>query len=243
MAPSWKPSRGWPRQRNSRDTDEARWTRRNSETPPTSLSTKELLMAVQALYYEEAHPQDVLVQWWLHQSGHRASIEEIEAAAASSKKLKVQPASTTRKGFSVMLQDPPSWFQGFDEDLVEQIPLDIHEEATMMVLAGGWPEPALANHDRFNIAAWLRSDPRLGPRLSLGRALALVNHMLGSHSVLGKRQGRLVPYFLSEEYEKQENARCYLPTSLREEEECVASWEDLATYLKILLEEHSGEMM
>ncbi|CAJ1355204.1 unnamed protein product [Effrenium voratum] len=187
MAPSWKPSRGWPRQRNSRDTDEARWTRRNSETPPTSLSTKELLMAVQALYYEEAHPQDVLVQWWLHQSGHRASIEEIEAAAASSKKLKVQPASTTRKGFSVMLQDPPSWFQGFDEDLVEQIPLDIHEEATMMVLAGGWPEPALANHDRFNIAdrrlaCWMAgvaaqrspagATPELGPRPCAGKPYA-----------------------------------------------------------------------
>lgn len=140
------------------------------------------------------------------------------------------------------MEMPPLGFSGFADDAAEHVPLSLVEQAGMMVLLGGWPIPEQTNHDRISIAAWLHSSEVL-QHLTLGKCLALVNLLLASHSVLGKRAGRLVPYFQSEEYEKQENARRTCPTGLREDEVWVSCWEDFIGYLKVLLEENGGKMM
>ncbi|CAE7219692.1 unnamed protein product [Symbiodinium sp. CCMP2592] len=226
-----------------------------SKTPNTHKQSYEadsveqglLISAVQALYREELLPQDVLLQWWLHTTdGALASLEEIQTAALAARgRLQVQRSTTGRKGFAVLLKNPPEWFHEFPEDLSDKIPVDAFDEAAQMACEGGWPQEGETAHERVRLAAWLVGNARKSSlrQLSLGRAMALVNLLLSSHSVLGKRQGRLVPYHMSEDFEKQENSRCNLPTSLREGEVCFRLWEDLISHLWILLAENGGEMM
>eukprot|EP00930_Biecheleria_cincta_P075081 TRINITY_DN62272_c0_g1_i1.p1 TRINITY_DN62272_c0_g1~~TRINITY_DN62272_c0_g1_i1.p1 ORF type:complete len:277 (-),score=50.17 TRINITY_DN62272_c0_g1_i1:148-978(-) len=105
--------------------------------------------------------------------------------------------------------------------------------------------PSGAPHDRAALASWLREESEYRPlkQLSLGRAMALVNLLLSSHSVLGKRNGRLVPYPFSDDYEKQENARRCVPTGLRVDEAYVQSWPELMDHLYIVLDVNGGELM
>eukprot|EP00913_Durusdinium_trenchii_P014110 g13244.t1 len=129
---------------------------------------EDLYVAVQALYLDEVYPQDA---WELRPTPK-------------------EHGSSNRKGFAVLLADPPMGFRGFDEG-AEQVPLDLFEEAVMLVLGGGWPKPDRSSHDRISIAAWLHQREPL-QKLTLGKCLSIVNLLLASHSVIGKRQGRLV---------------------------------------------------
>eukprot|EP00931_Biecheleriopsis_adriatica_P105704 TRINITY_DN80244_c0_g1_i1.p1 TRINITY_DN80244_c0_g1~~TRINITY_DN80244_c0_g1_i1.p1 ORF type:complete len:561 (-),score=110.28 TRINITY_DN80244_c0_g1_i1:89-1666(-) len=208
--------------------------------------TEDVINAVRACYSEEAPPQDALVQWWLRDSqGYMPRIEEVTELARKTRDLQVQGSQTSRKGVHFFLTEEPEGFRGFPEDLAEQIPPDVFEEAAALALQGGWSLPGSCSHDRCTIADWLRSRSPFEPlrQLSLGRAMALVNLLLSSHSVLGKRQGRLVPYPFSEEFEKQDNARRHVPTGLREGEVCVTSWPQLLELLAVILEENGGELM
>ncbi|CAK9029962.1 unnamed protein product [Durusdinium trenchii] len=245
MAPYWK-TREWQPWATGSKSRSRTWLEKDEKDKAEAEDDKEpcteedLYVAVQALYLDEVYPQDVMLQWML--SGYKdVTVEEIQRVADKSATLQVEHGSSNRKGFAVLLADPPMGFRGFDEG-AEQVPLDLFEEAVMLVLGGGWPKPDRSSHDRISIAAWLHQREPL-QKLTLGKCLSIVNLLLASHSVIGKRQGRLVPYFVSEEYEKQENARHLLPTSLREDEVWVDSWDDLISFMELLLQDNGGKMM
>jgi len=115
-------------------------------------------------------------------------------------------------------------------------------QAASLVLKGGWPVPEERHYERFSLASWLQLSSRPLSQLSFGRVLHVVHHLIRTKSVLGKRRGLLVPYPLSEEFEKQQNAKSLLPTGLRMGEEYVASWARFDECLKRLLQENSGTL-
>eukprot|EP00930_Biecheleria_cincta_P045444 TRINITY_DN31313_c0_g1_i1.p1 TRINITY_DN31313_c0_g1~~TRINITY_DN31313_c0_g1_i1.p1 ORF type:complete len:483 (-),score=93.53 TRINITY_DN31313_c0_g1_i1:109-1557(-) len=215
------------------------WRRLSSQ----KLSGAAIVGAVMELYVEESYPFEYLVQWQLQAStGEEVSTVEIwEAASTVPEVLELKRAKT---GFAILLKKPPRNFQGFADQISDCVQPDVYEEAVALVMEGCWPMPSSPNHDRAALATWLREKSGYQPlqQLSLGRGLALVNHLLSSCSVLGKRNGRLVPYFFSDEYDKQENAKRSAPTGLRMDEAYVASWPELMECLDIILDAHGGEL-
>merc|ERR1712196_308956 len=110
------------------------------------------------------------------------------------------------------------------------------------VSEGEWPYGSDAGNDRLEIATWLRgrlASAQLG-WLSLGKVTRFVQQAMRD-KLLGRRSGRLVPFNASEEFEKQECARAFLPMGVGEHERYVATWADLRSCLAaVILKEEGG---
>lgn len=213
----------------------------------TSTCTAELRRAVEWLYAEEATPQEALLQWRMEwQLGAQLPPEELRAAVLAAPGVRLEPrvlgSERAGRGWAALLEPEPSSFKGFADCPAAEImvPLGLWGEAASLALRGGWPGTSVVRHERFALAAWLREGGGALGALSFGRALHLVHLLVGSGSVLGRRRGRIVPYPLSEEFEKQEHARCLAPTGLRPSEDHVASWPEFLGCLDHLLKEGCG---
>lgn len=204
-----------------------------------------LARVVRELYGERTTPHAALLQWRLLAAGRpKLSAQELLAAAQAAPGLRISPEAG-RKGLAwiaLLTVEPPS-FSGFADDTAPlgtecdtPSPTSLLTVAACYLLEGGWRTPADARHDKYAIADWLKKQDRFPRRASYGQVLRIVRHFLcGGIQVLGKRQGRVVPYPLSEEFEKRHNARLSLPTGVREGEAYVKDWEDLRELLTRLL--------
>lgn len=221
---------------------------RRKQWPTSTLPAAELLVAVRSLYENQAMPQEPLLVWWLsRQLGSKFTADDLRAAAAELSEVEVRSDVASGKksrNLWFALLDPPAGFAGFKDDPSSEAELSVAvvDVAAEHAMKGGWPAGEAASYDRYELASWLRGQHSELGRLSFGQSLGLVNMMVGSHSVLGKRNGRLVPYTWSEEFEKQENARLCVPTGLREGEAFVASWPELLKHLAVLILESGGSI-
>merc|ERR1712129_281329 len=92
-------------------------------------------------------------------------------------------------------------------------------------------------------AAWLQERSIIFQRLNFGRVLGILNYFLRNQiQVLGFRNGWLVPYTQSEQYEKLVNASAQRPTGLRDGEAYVSTWQDLRKRMSELLTANGGSM-
>jgi len=79
--------------------------------------------------------------------------------------------------------------------------------------------------------------------LSFGWVLRIIRYFLCNRiQVLGHRQGRLVPYRESKEFEKRGNAHHRQPTGVRDGEAYVSTWTDLRGMMFYLLTVNGGTM-
>lgn len=218
------------------------------------LCPRDLELAIFKIVFEEANPQENLVHWWLQQQlrDSTISLEDVRAAAEASEEIEVKMVLTGGKKMRATVfalravanipacKDDPSSENEIDPELTDV--------AAAFITKGGWPEAESSAHDRFEIAFWLKgliqkgqSEPEATKsHITFGRTLAMVNLLIGKHSVLGKRLGRLVPYAYSEEYEKQENARRCVPSGLRDGEKWVSTWSELLKHVRLLCSENAG---
>lgn len=191
-------------------------------------------------------PDQAFLQWRiLNVFGSELPAEELRQALADTAGLMlVSPGGSKKHGYMALLKVKPPGFRGFVDQANAgvSIPGEIWSEAVSLCLQGGWPGQPKAQYEKFTIAAWMQHSSRALASFSFGRLLHMVSYLIGSKSVFGKREGQLVPYPLSEEFEKQENARLMRPTSLRAGECCVASWPEFQQLLATLLTEGSGTM-
>jgi len=235
-----------------------------SSCPGDSLTTTLLISLVRRLYLDRATPQGLLLQWrFLKSTGTKVSPQALREVAENCEELLCCGSgggggggtsagtaggcanSATARGlnFTVTLKQQPRDFQGFLDEisLVEELPPHLCAEAAAHLVVGGWGASDDSRHDKYEISDWLqqRSDS-LGDA-SWGQVLRIVRWFItGSVQVLGKREGRVVPYPLSEDFEKLENARKKLPTGLREGEKYVDSWALLRSRLLDLVDCHEG---
>jgi len=217
----------------------------------------ELRRQVELLYAEEATPHGALLQWRLQCIGSvKRTGLEVRAAAKAAPCLRIEETGGTKGGcsqkalaFVARLDPEPADFVDFQDDMnaladseESLIPGDLQREAAQHFLIGGWQFSQDMMHDKYVLAEWLRSRSSVLSKLSFGRCLRIVRFFTGGScaQVLGKRDGRLVPYPASEKFEKSENARRLLPTGLRPGEDWVTSWEDLASFLMQLLHQSGG---
>lgn len=95
---------------------------------------------------------------------------------------------------------------------------------------------------RYIMARWLRARSISLGDYRLGQIMGLFRGLWYSQGVLGTRNGALVPYPLSDQFERQENAKRLVPTGLRSGEAFVSSWRVLEECIRRLLEENGGKI-
>jgi len=204
-----------------------------------------LLRTVEAFYADRVIPQASLLQWRL-QTDLQTKIcaHDLRHTALATPHLYIS-GMVGAKGlaFSVMLRTKPQGFEGFaDETVNEQaISSDLLIEAAIHLLQGGWNKADDPRHDKYEVTSWLQWRSSQLSTLPWGQVLRVVRwFMANSVQVLGKKGNRIVPYPLSDNFDKEENARLLRPTGLRPGEKFVRSWEELVDCLHCLIELGDG---
>lgn len=207
----------------------------------------ELLPIVHKLYSDGATPHAALVQWrLLGVTREKIPGVVMKATVEATPELFVSN-DEGRKGMSwvALLVAEPSYFRGFQDGLNpesgEPIPQEAITQAACHLLVGGWHRPDDARHDKYAIGDWLQESLLGG--VKYGVVMRILRHFLcNSVQVLGKRQGRIVPYTESEEFEKRNNAWTLMPTGLRNGEAFVSTWKELREHLLRLLHGSDGHI-
>jgi len=221
-------------------------------TSPASVtaatSVADIFKTVHLLYSDRATPQGSLLQWRLYQStGLKVPCGDLRAIAEKSQDMCVVGAVGSKNpSFVVLLVKEPACFCGFADERSmsngdEAIPQDLLIEAATHLLAGGWGAACDPRHDKYEITEWLRERSDALSALTWGEVLCIVRWFIGSPAqVLGKRNGRIVPYPVSDAALKADNARLRLPTGLRPGEAYMSSWHELSNALDALLKDGGG---
>eukprot|EP00927_Polykrikos_kofoidii_P038032 TRINITY_DN32290_c0_g1_i1.p1 TRINITY_DN32290_c0_g1~~TRINITY_DN32290_c0_g1_i1.p1 ORF type:complete len:653 (-),score=86.91 TRINITY_DN32290_c0_g1_i1:40-1998(-) len=186
----------------------------------TVVKSGDLLREVEGLYADEATPHVGVLQWRLQCAfGITPTRDEVRQAACITPGVHVseqkRSKSNTRAtmSFIVFLDADPPGFRGFMDELDRAstaIPKDVWREAEVCLGAGGWPSSAFdIKHDKYCVAAWLVGSSAALSALNFGKAYSIVQEFVADSSlqVLGRRQGRITPFALSEEAEKLEEER------------------------------------
>jgi len=204
---------------------------------------------IEGCYLDETTPDETLLQWHiLNGFGAELPAADLQLMLAETAGVVTRPKHGKRNSYVALLEAAPRWFGGFMDQADSRaateavIPVEAWQMAAALLLQGDWPICEKIQHERFCITAWLQRHDGVLATISFGRVLHVVHCVISSKTMLGKREGRLVPYPLSEEFEKQENARNLRPTGLRGGEDWVASWDDFTHYLTCLLLESSGTL-
>lgn len=228
----------------------------DSRRGPTGESlTPEALMRwiVYSLYLDEAIPRGWLLQWYYQlltsvKLNHFQMVNLIESTPGVymdppvSKKVPVKKFS-----FRAVLEEPPPGFRGFvqedgvfGEDLVSA---EIWDEAQKLLSRGGWPKSEDPVFKYITVACWMQDQSEVMSELTFGRLLHMINICLHQKFTLGHRDGLLVPYEESEEYERIANAANGRPTGVQPNEDFVRDWDDLRDCLRrLILESPIGEI-
>jgi len=145
-----------------------------------------------------------------------------------------------------LLEEQPLSFAGFKDHVgtpTEIVPQSFWMEAEIIALRGEWPLSQI-HHEKYDLVDLMRSQSTQLATLSFGRVLLLVNSFFSTSrpTVLGRRDGHLVPYPKSEEFEKRMNAQTLQPTGVRPGEKYAQSWSQLIDCLDQLLDESNGEI-
>lgn len=219
----------------------------DSGRKPSEVSVTDVRSAIEGLYAEEAAPHESLLQWYLKSiSGVTVSLSELREVVEAAPGISFGTLAGGKRPHLILLAKSPPWFKGFADTLQKearaQISREVFREAAEFVLKGDWPQEDNIAHEKYGISRWLQGRSGALSALSFGKMHSLVSDLCHVKGVLGKKDGRIVPYPLSEEFEKQENAKRLMPTGLRAGENYVSTWRMLAKCMTTLLEENGGKI-
>jgi len=239
-----------------------------SATPRAALATggraavtpEEMYRAVEALYAAKVTPRLPVLQWYLSRSrgGALPSASELRAILANTSGVYCEEPLSGRTGgalpfIAYLKTDPPS-FAGFQDEVcldeTEQcsIASEAWEAAGTLLLLGGWPvkvEEGAKQNEKYEIAVWLQERSAILATYSLGQVIVMVQRFsrcAETTMILGKRKDRLVPFPLSDDFERLDCARQHLPYRLRPGEVAVTSWKQFRDCLECLLYQFAGSV-
>ncbi|CAJ1373156.1 unnamed protein product [Effrenium voratum] len=192
--------------------------------------------AVVALYEGQAEPRSKLIQWKVQRLfGLTFTVAHVRQVARQTPGLELEPPDAKRNKFCVLLADEPAGFPGFQDIQTLDLSQEEMDSLSELLLSGGWPLAAAADHQAFEIASWLcASRPYF-----FGQMLAFVR-IAHSKSLLGLKNGRLVAYMDSEDYVRKCNLERRLPTGVQIGERYVASDCVLRDCLRMLAMDAGG---
>ncbi|CAK9058711.1 unnamed protein product [Durusdinium trenchii] len=194
-----------------------------------------------SLYVDEAIPRGAVLQWyWQLLTGVKLTQQQLVALIESTPGVFLDPPGSRRLNFRAVLEVPPPSFRGFvqeeenanPEDIVAP---DVWEEVRRCLAKGGWPKCTDSGVRNVSVAAWLQDQSEILSEITFGRLLQVVMISANKSKLLGLRDGALVPYKESEEYERFSNAEAGKPTGVKSNESFIETWEDLRDCLRKLI--------
>lgn len=209
----------------------------------TKLQAEDLLRwVVQCLYQEEAEPKGTLIQWWvLYLTGVKLSHYQLLHHLEATEGLYLEPLTSKRLAFRVVLKEPPPGFGGFAleegtdmKNGAPSISAELKGEARRVLASGGWPKADELPFKYFVVASWLQDASPMMRSLTFGKVLQIVR-WAAFDLILGHKDGFLVPYEQSDEYMRQLNASTKRPTGVAENEDWIKTWAQLKALLRDLI--------
>mmetsp|Transcript_79316 Transcript_79316/g.161297 ORF Transcript_79316/g.161297 Transcript_79316/m.161297 type:complete len:445 (+) Transcript_79316:24-1358(+) len=194
-----------------------------------------------SLYVDEAIPRGGVLQWyWQLLTGVKLTQQQLVSLIDSTPGVYLDPPGCKRMNFRAVLEEPPQNFRGFIQEQEEGNPKDlvtpeVWEDIRGLLAQGGWPKITDPGYRNVSLAAWLQDQTEGLSGVTFGRLLQVT--IVGSHNakLLGLREGALVPYAESEEYERFANAEAGKPTGVKSNESYIKNWDDLYDSLRKLI--------
>eukprot|EP00931_Biecheleriopsis_adriatica_P037363 TRINITY_DN21428_c1_g1_i1.p1 TRINITY_DN21428_c1_g1~~TRINITY_DN21428_c1_g1_i1.p1 ORF type:complete len:361 (+),score=75.45 TRINITY_DN21428_c1_g1_i1:45-1085(+) len=210
--------------------------------------TPEALMKwiVCSLYMDEAVPGGNLLQWYYQVlTGVKLSVSQLTSLVRTTPGIYLEPPSSKKLSFKAVLEEPPLGFTGFllqkEQTFAEDIiSAEAWDQARYFTAHGGWPKTDDPAFKIATVAAWLQDRSDLMNSISFGRLLQVVNLLL-LQKHLGKRDGLIVPFVQSEEFERLCNAEAGKPTGVKSNEAYIKDWDELRSCLRLLIRLSSDE--
>lgn len=199
------------------------------------------------LYWDQAVPKGVLLQWTLQLLfGVKVAPSQLRQLVENCLGLRVElylraPLRTSKRlAFQALLKEPPDGCPGFvSEDNVgvakQSVTDGVWQELLRVVTLGGWAKATDVAHKFFVVANHLQQVSPVLRSLGFGRLLSLVRAADKEGDVIGHRNGLLVPYHESDEFERFQNASAGMPTHVQPDESYVRTWDELRLGLSKLL--------
>eukprot|EP00929_Paragymnodinium_shiwhaense_P031136 TRINITY_DN17517_c0_g3_i1.p1 TRINITY_DN17517_c0_g3~~TRINITY_DN17517_c0_g3_i1.p1 ORF type:complete len:895 (+),score=136.46 TRINITY_DN17517_c0_g3_i1:146-2830(+) len=228
------------------------------EAPPVNLAPL-VRLTVQALCEQQMQPRWRVVRWCIEMlvgegvpMSQLLDLRVLDQAEVRIHTMSAYPVLLPSEG--AMPKFPSDHGLTWDDLLPDVV---VRQELFSLLATGGWLEAEYGawkadrkDHveDRTFIAAWLRAQASSELRLALSFGhvftavcLALSDAPENCRPLLGKRDGRIVPYAQSMDCERRDNAAAMRPTAVLPGEQYVASWVDLRICLQKLQGIYHGD--
>lgn len=181
-----------------------------------------------------------MIQWyWQLLTGVKLSQQQLVILIESTPGVYMDPPGSKKLNFRAVLEEPPLSWRGFvqeeDHSIQELVTDEVWEEIKSHLLRGGWPKTTDTTIRSVTVACWLQDQSDILCDISFGRLLQIITICTHQDKYLGVRDGCLVPYHESEEFERLQNADAGKPTGVRLDEDYIKSWEELTECLRQLI--------
>eukprot|EP00747_Dinoflagellata_sp_TGD_P020662 gnl/TRDRNA2_/TRDRNA2_127967_c0_seq1.p1 gnl/TRDRNA2_/TRDRNA2_127967_c0~~gnl/TRDRNA2_/TRDRNA2_127967_c0_seq1.p1 ORF type:complete len:670 (+),score=120.77 gnl/TRDRNA2_/TRDRNA2_127967_c0_seq1:62-2071(+) len=199
-----------------------------------------LLKAVQSLYHDRLEPLVMIVGRRVEENvGVRWMQDRLKVVAQATPGIMLK-SNGPRRAEVLHLQTPLKPGEVVDKHFVEHdsledvYPEDLWESITNFVMGDDWQgqEPKGCSYD---LAKSLRQSLPALQRYKFGEVYHMVHLAVKKHKIFGYRDGRLVPYKQSLDYEKKVNARTLQPTGAEYTDDYVASWQEATQMISELV--------
>jgi len=207
-----------------------------------------LLMALEGLYYDKLEPLVPTVARRMEEVSTTMLPGENGEMALPSRWPSAQLKELARSTRGVVVEEKPGdcnrcrfFLKGRKRDFVDQsslndpYPAEVWQEVKAAVEEGRYE--GLNSQSRYDLALTLRETIPILKGYKLGEVCHILHLAVNVHRLLGYREGRLVPYKASFNYEKTQNAVTMKPTAARRLETCphVESWQEVCDIISELL--------
>lgn len=199
-----------------------------------------LLSALRSLYRDGLEPSDHHVSRRLEETiGERWDYPKIRLVARSIPGVRVEQKSTDRQFWMRLDGETPDFVNV--TSLEDIYPATLWGELRDLFenCESDWKSKGIAN-SRYDCALKLRNAVPSLRQYRLGDVCHIVQLAVQKHHLLGYRNGRLVPYKSSQDYEKWVAAQQKQAQSVAEVRH--ACWEDLQSVLPRLIHNHAGRL-
>jgi len=209
--------------------------RRAPPLPPWDMDRSVMLHAIKSLYDDRLRPLDHHVLRRIEEhTGRQWSLETLRTIAWTTPGVLVEDDTELTSRCWLYLKGKSRDF--VDESSYEDpYPADIWDNLRVLIDRYGLQWSAMPVTSRYDFA-WMLSKhlPALQP-YKLGEVCHIVQLAVNLHRILGYRDGKLVPYRDSLEYERVKKAEQLRPTGSSTDEGYVESWEEARQKLDELL--------
>eukprot|EP00404_Azadinium_spinosum_P062010 CAMPEP_0180704238 /NCGR_PEP_ID=MMETSP1038_2-20121128/7043_1 /TAXON_ID=632150 /ORGANISM="Azadinium spinosum, Strain 3D9" /LENGTH=330 /DNA_ID=CAMNT_0022736045 /DNA_START=1 /DNA_END=990 /DNA_ORIENTATION=+ len=200
----------------------------------------DLLETIKSLYDDLLEPLDRHVLRRVEErTGSRWSAKQLRAVAARTPTIRLVDAEADPSSFWLYHTEWPVDKFVDQKSMEDRYPAQLWNDLREFVAATDWGT-GLAR-SRYECAVVLRSKmPQILAEYRLGEICHIVQLAVKVHHILGYRDGSLVPYYSSSDYEKYMNAECKRFLAECPVDQTAVTWAELPGYLAEILNETSG---